>query len=876
MSKAIRTGKRTLAGVAAGALGLALIPFVATTSASAAPVSASALATATAAAVRPTGVTSPLSIPRSKASWTGAASFADSNLNTVDLTIAPTASAIMTLDDTDASASGAVTATLAVNATGVDVTTGTDDSQIKFNVDTAGTYAGSIYNGTDTVGFSFTTAGAPTSMTLTPATQTVLVGAVGTVTVTLKDANGNTTQPQTADTVGVASNGDDTVAFAALTSTQLAYGVFDDTIATQTAGSSTITATPAGTLPGSGVTAQTATLVKSGTVSNVAIAGISVTTPANAANAGTQPTARTAKVAEGTTALVVAITDASSNVAGTPLRFKAVLSAGGTVNGAAATTGAPQYFNLTTDALKQATLSLTIGGAGALAASVLTLTQVNVTNATVSSGGVEAITWQTPAVQGTNIVPTPTTAVAAVGATTAVTVQVDDSFGVDQVGWTVRAYRTDVLAANLVGSGVTNASGSAALTVSPLATTLNGQSETYKYTATPPVGVAVNGSISTTVSYTTSGAVSTMSVANGASATACSNTSCTLVTLPVSTVPSSGTVADTSSTGKKTVSTGVVTPGTLTSMMTFTPTTTPANLVTVTVPEGVKVSATEPVAGVTLWSAGAQTATVSSGTDAYVWATATGTFDITFTSGGVTVTTKLVAINTSADAYNIALTPTSQDVVKGGIGSATLTVTDVFGNPVQTSTGSSLTDDTGVVALVATGELLLAGFNTNLVAATGVDGTVRVAFIAGNASGEGSITAVPFNATSASKTPAWAPAYIPPVGAPAPALTSVAEVKVGSGPVTNSIVLEGSRENRTIIVDGSTSGIAAGTTVRPWIKFPGETQYTQGAASRQIVAVGDLGAGEFQWQRQTSKKIYVYFRTEDGTQQSLRIIIPGR
>jgi hypothetical protein len=249
---------------------------------------------------------------------------------------------------------------------------------------------------------------------------------------------------------------------------------------------------------------------------------------------------------------------------------------------------------------------------------------------------------------------------------------------------------------------------------------------------------------------------------------------------------------------------------------------------------------------------------------------------VTITSGGVTVTAKVAVANTSADAYNIALTPTSQNVVKGGIGSATLTVTDVFGNSVQTSTGSSLADDTGVVALVATGELLLAGFNTNLVAATGVDGTVRVAFIAGNASGEGSITAVPLNATSSSKTPAWRPAYIPPVGASAPALTSVAEVKVGSGPDTTSMVIEGSRENRTIIVDGSTSGIAAGTTVRPWIKFPGETQYTQGDASRQIVAVGDLGAGEFQWQRQTSKKIYVYFRTDDGTNQSPRIIIPGR
>jgi len=40
-------------------------------------------------------------------------------------------------------------------------------------------------------------------------------------------------------------------------------------------------------------------------------------------------------------------------------------------------------------------------------------------------------------------------------------------------------------------------------------------------------------------------------------------------------------------------------------------------------------------------------------TTIYVWATKTGVHDVTFASGGITLTGKFTAINTPSDAYNI-------------------------------------------------------------------------------------------------------------------------------------------------------------------------------------------------------------------------------
>jgi len=181
----MRNSKRALAGVAAGALALGALSIAGATSASAKPnVKPKATATATASAVRATGVApSALNIPPAKVAWRGTSLMSSGGF--VDLTTAPTGGATMTYYK----ANGTLDDTVTLNQNG-DALTGAyligDDTGITFNVDTAGLYAGIIANGTDTVSFSFTTAGAPTSLTLTPATQTVLVGGVGTVTVTLK------------------------------------------------------------------------------------------------------------------------------------------------------------------------------------------------------------------------------------------------------------------------------------------------------------------------------------------------------------------------------------------------------------------------------------------------------------------------------------------------------------------------------------------------------------------------------------------------------------------------------------------------------------------------------------------------------------------
>ena len=92
-------------------------------------------------------------------------------------------------------------------------------------------------------------------------------------------------------------------------------------------------------------------------------------------------------------------------------------------------------------------------------------------------------------------------------------------------------------------------------------------------------------------------------------------------------------------------------------------------------------------------------------------------------------------------------------------------------------------------------------------------------------------------------------------------------------PVATSILITGSRgEVRGrpgVIVTGTSTGLGMGAIVRPMVKFPGQTSYTQGTAS---ILVDE--AGDFTWQRRTSKKTYVYVKTEDGTARSNRVIIP--
>lgn len=94
-------------------------------------------------------------------------------------------------------------------------------------------------------------------------------------------------------------------------------------------------------------------------------------------------------------------------------------------------------------------------------------------------------------------------------------------------------------------------------------------------------------------------------------------------------------------------------------------------------------------------------------------------------------------------------------------------------------------------------------------------------------------------------------------------------------PAKKTIVVLGDRGEvfgkSGIIINGQSTGFAAGEKVVPYLRFPGQTEYSAGSA-RPVIGAD----GSFSWQRKTGKKSYVYFTSEDGTVTSNRVIIPAR
>jgi hypothetical protein len=283
------------------------------------------------------------------------------------------------------------------------------------------------------------------------------------------------------------------------------------------------------------------------------------------------------------------------------------------------------------------------------------------------------------------------------------------------------------------------------------------------------------------ITYTTSGAVSSMSVAvAGGATTPVLDTTTSIATIPYAVVPYDGLV-NVAATGVYTVATGA---GTATGeYVTFTPSTTPANTVTVSVPEGVKVATSLTNLA---WTGGARTATVASGQSVYVFATKTGQHDIVFTSGSVSTTAKMRVATVPAASYNIALAPTSQTLAPSAFGTIRVSVTDVFGNGVPGATGTS----TGGVTLNVTGEVLFGGLTNTTNVTTNDSGFADVTLIAGR-EGVAAITATPQGGSSTT-TPAWVAGYTPPTGAPAPVTSAAASVTV-QDPATPTIMIEGTR-----------------------------------------------------------------------------------
>lgn len=99
------------------------------------------------------------------------------------------------------------------------------------------------------------------------------------------------------------------------------------------------------------------------------------------------------------------------------------------------------------------------------------------------------------------------------------------------------------------------------------------------------------------------------------------------------------------------------------------------------------------------------------------------------------------------------------------------------------------------------------------------------------------------------------------------AASTASNIVTPVGPSTANIVIEGSRDGRRINFEGESTGLAAGTIVRPWLRFPGQVGFQVGSAQRTIAA-----DGTFSWGRNTGKKTAVQFRDPSGLRSNTVII----
>ena len=797
-----KTLRKRIALVAVSAMGFGLMSVVVAPSASAAAYTASV----TPVRVTFTG-TALDTVPYAKISWSSVNRAAAADTAVLALTTAPTALAEAYLvasasigasaaaaksAATDASFTSAVgaklgsnQAALAIGTQAAAIASGATTTSIMYGIaaDVAGYYAGTITmvgdaGYSDTISFSFTTRGAVASVTPTVSTASTVPSGVSTLTVTLKDAAANTTQPLVVDSVTLAAAqslgtvgtlAGSITSFASTHSweiTEAAAGVslYDGVAAvvytnSATAGSvATLTATPAGTM--GAIAASSVTVTNDATIVGTGVESWEVVAPADVSAAGGSATVATASVRTGTAAVTVDFVGPVSST----LRFKLTSSAG-TLNGATGTTA--QYINVATDDEGAGEFSYTLGGAALLTGATSVALEVNGSNTSQSrsitltqADAIPDITESAPDLSGS--------LVRTLGASTAVNFTVADQFGTAfGTGFTVRAYRTSN-AGVLLGSATTDSSGTAALTVSPLSTmTTSGSSETYVYTiqgtGSATVYTTAAAANTTTIVYTTGGLITSSSTAvNNASAapTTVLDSSAALYAAqtkyPVLTIPGKDGKANytASPTQFYTVSTGTVdtTIGTASEMIKLTTDNTPDNTTTWTSDSGAFVSTSSAPAA----SSALTSVTVADSGHAYGFAHTVGLHTFTGTSGGKTTTVTVWVYNVATSYYNIAASTLSSSLTTGSNTVLTVTITDMYGNVINPAAG--------LVTATAAGSVRLAGQALTQSLTTSAAGTVSFTVIGDSAAGSGTITLAP----TATGAQSWASTYVPVTGMAAP------------------------------------------------------------------------------------------------------------
>ena len=852
LSNAMRSGKRVLAGVAAGALGAALVPFIGVTSAQAADYSG----TTTAVRQTSTDGVSPDAVPYAKVSWSGNA--ADDTAQ-ISLSTAPSGSAKVAISgsqgtSTYTSTEYATLGSASTKAAGFTLI-GTDDSAIYIAASQKGSYVGQIQTydagaASKTVSFSFTTTGAPASFTMAVNSPEVPLSTSNTAmfTLTVKDADGNKTQILGVDGVTMsttesgafwptATSGDDTD----ITGAELYTGTINKTMKSAgVAGSFTATATPTGTPWAS---AQTGSYTVIGNVAATGLQLVSSGTQVNWAAATGSGGSGIAKL--GSTTLTFGVTVNKATNAGK----KVVVNLGGTAFSDLGLDN-PASAVVTTDANGEGSFTVTVPSASAFTA------DRTVTAAASSGTGTYTAYYKAGGVwyctddyvsrsPSAGVISLPT------GSTQAIELSIDDSFGDPVSGQVINAVATSSLATSQ--AAVTGSDGKASMTL-PTPTSSSTTSVTWNFKAP-----SSNCFDALTVKYSATGDVTiaspTINTASTTDYTGTGSASSPAV------VPYGGYIRGytnaTASDGKElklgaTVGVGDVN-------------------VELSGPSGVwfcKADDTYQL-GTTAFGLGCSESSMTytaSGTtlSAYVQATKTGTHTITATTtSGATVTWDVTFGSADAAARNVSLSadPTKQSL--GGTSSITVSVTDVFGNPVKMTTGGAK------VTLVTDLGTLAGGTNIYEVDTTTSGGTATVS-LASATSGLATVTGTGSGGQFGDLVD------VPYTGATASVDSATTTVQWTTAPTDMSITISGERTTVKgkpgIAVDGITTGISEGEAVIPYIKFPGETSYSAGSARPKVDA-----EGEFYWQRKTGKKIYVYFVLEsDMDVRSERIIIQAK
>ena len=763
----MRRGKRALAGVSAAALGLALVPFVATPAFAATSI---------------TSVT--LDGPLRAGSFTQTAAIVG-----VDLDVATQKFLVVP--------SGSNPAALTVNQSLVDDTiTSATAGKIKIaNATVAGTYsirvcvvATAASNCNTPVVFTdinFTTTGAPATVAVTPASQQSVEGLAQTYTATIRDASNNVTQlnSSTENVVitGVSTAGTPTIGQSGLQAALAADGTGDFTASNSTAGTTTLTATPTGAFFGTPVTA---TLVTNPVVVDDTV---TLTSPVSTV---------TNHIKVGTTALTFQLQRGADD---TGTYFEYAVS--GTA--IAASSGI-----LAVGANGTATLNLTVTDDSA----------INNNTVTVQAGtGTLTVTYKTPVAQITAAAPN---VVTSAGSTVTLTGQVADQWGTGIAGYTVLGEATAGTGiGTFTSSGLTNASGNYSVTFAN-PTAGDDSQTTVVLDAFLITDLSTVSDDTVNIYYTASGTATVTSLLLG-NAGVIDDSFASTVQVPFGGTAGTAVTGNAGSTGNVVplvASTDV--PGTVTYSVT-----------------GGKLSTTASTA----WNGGSASVTAAADDTVYLFSTSVGTATVTATAGGNSLTASVPVTTTAAAAYNMEFTESEVNVEVGAIGTVTLEVTDVFGNPVQTA------DDSGSVDVSASGSVLLVGPNVVVTGAntltifgvtTDANGRAEITYVAAGSPGTGVIVAGP--SIFQSGAAAWVSPFTPPAGAPAPVTSAAVEIVIGPIVATSIELRRATRDGVTVTARGATTGFSEGQEVR--IRFRAYNEKAQAWTKWRTGAVTEVQA----------------------------------